>query len=340
VVEEAYRRLRAGVLAVSAPPQVLAVVAVSRSRQAAVVSANLSRTLAAAGFSVIAVSADPTDRELEFLMSVPATPGLSDLVQGTVEVDDCLHRSGDVLVIAGGSEAESTHELYAGPAFNQVMDDVRPHSSFVLVSAARATSSAADSIAAVADHALLVVSDGETRHRQVETTLQRMRRMGVDVVGAVSIAPSRRSDLSPAKPGAEKVTRHEETVEAPETSGDLAQPGAAAEETLARPVTDEDVAFNAGDEASDGTSRAQRSDTSEDARQREQDHSSESVSSSKRTRRRNRPRPDRRHPPPGNNADIARSNGRPDPAQSEVFGEDDGVDSSEAVSGAASRRGH
>ena len=343
VVEEAYRRLRAGVLAVSTPPQVLAVVAVSRSRQAAVVTANLSRTLAAAGFSVIAVSADPTDRELEFLMSVPATPGLSDLVQGTVEVDECLHRSGDVLVIAGGSEAESTHELYAGPAFNQVMDDVRPHSSFVLVSAARATSSAADSIAAVADHALLVVSDGETRHRQVETALQRMRRMGVDVVGAVSIAPSRRSDLSPAKPGAEKVTRHEETVETVETaeeSGDLAQPGPAAEETLARPVTDEDVAVNAGDETSDGTSRTQRSDTSEDARQREQEHSSESVSSSKRTRRRNRPRPDRRHPPTGSNADISRANGRPDPAQSEVFSEDDGVDSSEAVSGAASRRGN
>ena len=250
VVEKAYA-LRAGVLAVSTPPQVLAVVAVSRSRQAAVVTANLSRTLAAAGFSVIAVSADPTDRELEFLMSVPATPGLSDLVQGTVEVDECLHRSGDVLVIAGGSGAESTHELYAGPAFNQVMDDVRPHSSFVLVSAARATSSAADSIAAVADHALLVVSDGETRHRQAETALQRMRRMGVDVVGAVSIAPSRRSDIAPAKPGAEKVIRHAETVESgetaesvesAETSGDAFQPGPAAEETRARPVTDEDVA--------------------------------------------------------------------------------------------------
>ncbi|MGI8576925.1 MAG: Wzz/FepE/Etk N-terminal domain-containing protein [Nocardioidaceae bacterium] len=191
-VFEGYRRLRAGLIATTDPPQVLSISGVSADQSSAQVAANLGLALSQAGLRVTVVAADPRDRGVEELLSRPAAPGLADVITGRDGLDDCVQRVHGISLVGGGSHPEKARELYAGPRLKATISTLKQQADYVIVSAASTSSADGDAVAAACDGVLIVVSDGHTTHAEAQSALDRFSRLGVVAVGAVSVPRIRR----------------------------------------------------------------------------------------------------------------------------------------------------
>ncbi|CAN5462010.1 hypothetical protein BH23ACT6_BH23ACT6_05730 [soil metagenome] len=211
---EEYRRLRAGVVANGPRPHVVGVAAVDAAEHASVVTANLAAALAEAGFSVLAVAADPFDSGVESSFGVPVAPGLSDVITGDRPTHEAFRAAEGVTVLATGSDPESARETYAGPAFRQMVDQVRQEFDYVVLAAAGAGSADGDAVIGAADSVLLVLSSSRTTHARVAAALDRFRRLGISTLGAV-LAPDvalgrhRRESTGDAEPTRKEGQRSE-----------------------------------------------------------------------------------------------------------------------------------
>jgi len=180
---EAYRRLRAGVVANGPRPHVLAIAAVDAQSRSSVAAANLAVALAEARYSVLLISADPDDRGIESILGVPSSPGLSELVHD--DVDGVLVVAEGVAVLPGGAQPATVRELYAGPVFRQVVDSLREDYDYIILGAAGAGTGDGDAVIGTADSVLLTVTSSQTTHGQVEAALDRFSRLGIHPLGAV-----------------------------------------------------------------------------------------------------------------------------------------------------------
>lgn len=200
-VHEAYRHLRAGVVANALRPCSLAVRAVGGHRDAPIVAGNLALVLAEAGYSVLLVAADPDDRTVEAVTDVNAgRPGLADVLSGEMEMRDVLVQYSGMTVLPGGRRPESVRELYAGPQFRQVLKELRGRYDFVVLSTAGDESADGDAVCAAADAVLLVLTSRTSSHLQVSAALERFNRLGVHTMGAATVGSGRReTELS--RPG-------------------------------------------------------------------------------------------------------------------------------------------
>lgn len=198
---EAYRRLRAGVVANGPRPHVLAVAAVDAQTRSSVAAANLAVALAEAQYSVLLISADPNDRGIESILGVPSTPGLSELVHHRSDVagaaEDVLATAEGVAVLPGGAQPTTARDLYAGPIFQQVVDSLRKNYDYLILCAAGAGTGDGDAVIGTADSVLLTVTSGHTTHGQVEAALDRFDRLGIHALGAVMYATLNRSASHP-----------------------------------------------------------------------------------------------------------------------------------------------
>ena len=185
---EAYRRLRAGVVANGPRPHVLAVAAVDAQSRSSVAAANLAVVLSEARYSVLVISADPDDRGIESILNVPSSPGLSELVHDQLDIRKVLVVSEGVAVLPGGAQPETVRELYAGPVFQQVVDSLRESYDYIILGAAGAGTGDGDAVIGVADSVLLTVTSSQTTHGQVEAALDRFGRLGIHPLGAVMYA--------------------------------------------------------------------------------------------------------------------------------------------------------
>lgn len=188
VNREQYRRLRSGVVANGPRPHVISVAAVDATEHATTVSANLAVALAEAGFSVLAISADPYDPGMENLFNIASSPGLSDVVMAEISPQDAFGRAGDVTVLPAGSNPEGAREMYAGPAFANLVSQVRKDFDYVVMAAAGASTADGDAVIGAADSVLLVLTSSRTTHAQVGAALERFQRLGIATIGAV-LAP-------------------------------------------------------------------------------------------------------------------------------------------------------
>lgn len=185
---EAYRRLRAGVVANGPRPHVLGVAAVDSAEHASVVASNLAVALAEAGFSVLVIAADPHDLGVESSFDIPSAPGLSEVVSLQLPPRDAFVTVSDVTILPAGADPEGARELYAGPAFRQVVDEVRHEFDYVLIAAAGAGSADGDAVTAAADSVLMVLTASRTTHARVAAALDRLARLDITTIGAV-LAP-------------------------------------------------------------------------------------------------------------------------------------------------------
>jgi Mrp family chromosome partitioning ATPase/capsular polysaccharide biosynthesis protein len=185
---EAYRRLRAGVVANGPRPHVLAVAAVDAQSRSSVAAANLAVALAEARYAVLAISADPEDRGIEGALGVPISPGLSELVNDELDVKKVLVQAQGVAVLPGGAQPATVRELYAGPVFRQVVDALREDYDYVILGAAGAGTGDGDAVIGIADSVLVTVTSSQTTHGQVKAALDRFGRLGIHTLGAVMYA--------------------------------------------------------------------------------------------------------------------------------------------------------
>ncbi|WP_114908064.1 Wzz/FepE/Etk N-terminal domain-containing protein [Ornithinimicrobium murale] len=187
---EAYRRLRAGVVANGPRPHVLGVAAVGEHEHASAVVANLAVVLSEARFSVLLIAADPRSRQLESLFEIPASPGLSDVVQDGRDPKEVLQTSSGIAVLAGGADAYGARELYAGQALRNVVDRFRAEYDYILIAASGTGTADGDAAIGAADSVLLSVTSSRTTHAQVTAALDRFARLNIVTLGAVNVPPA------------------------------------------------------------------------------------------------------------------------------------------------------
>jgi succinoglycan biosynthesis transport protein ExoP len=237
VLFEAYRRLRLAVVASGPTPRVVAVSSISGSLPSAVVTANLGVALKSSGFRTTIVAADLETPILEELLDVPVSPGLAEIFLAGDDVTEGVQSPSGLRVIPRGENAAAARELYAGSRFEFLVSGLRDEADYVLISSPPASTADGDAVAAAADGVILLISDLRTTHAEVSTVLHRYGRLGVRVLGIVSVPRPHRQGVGLPSPS--RLTGHK-PPEAPSLPA-TARPAAIEQPRPGSPVVDDEV---------------------------------------------------------------------------------------------------
>lgn len=213
---EAYRRVRAGVVANGPRPHVLAVAPIGEHEHATAAVSNLAVVLSEAGFSVLLVSADPRTHEIEKQFSIPESPGLADVLQDGMDAAEILQFSEGVSILPAGADPLSARELYGGQALRSVIDQFRAQFDYILIAASGTGTADGDAAIGVADSVLLSITNSRTTHAAVSAALDRFSRLRIETLGAVNVPPSAQQPSRKAAHTTRKSTRTR--TSAPENS--------------------------------------------------------------------------------------------------------------------------
>lgn len=189
-----FHRLRNEVLASLRPgDQVLVVAGASRGLGSTLVAANLAAALARTGAEVVLVCAHLPDSiaaaaPAARLLGVAAVPGLSDVLAGKVALDEAVQpatRTPGLRVLTTGGTA-SAGGLVPSAAVGDLVAALRSRAGYVVVEAPSTAASAdAQSLARLADAAILAVELRRTRHAEVRDAAEQFRRVSTPLLGTV-----------------------------------------------------------------------------------------------------------------------------------------------------------
>jgi Mrp family chromosome partitioning ATPase len=205
-----FNRLRNEILASLGPDdQVVVVTGASRGPGATLVAANLAAALARTGSEVVLVCAHLPDTMIETasatrMLGVGALPGLSDVLAGRVAIADALQRAPRnpwLRVITTGGTATAAG-LLQSQNLRDTLATLRAQAEYVVVEAPSTAASAdAQSLAGLADAAIVVVETRRTVHAEVADAAEQLHRIGTPLLGAVVLPRLRPSaDEPPAPP--------------------------------------------------------------------------------------------------------------------------------------------
>ncbi len=174
------------------------------------VAANLAAAFARADSDVVLVGASVPDLEstehattLAGMFDLADIPGLTDVLTGRTSLSRALQRaarSPRLRVVTPGGTASATGLLQSEGA-RGVLGALATKTRYVIVDAPSTASGAdAQSLASMADVALLVVEAGRAQHTQVADAATQLQRVGTRLLGAVVVPRLSPEDL-PARPG-------------------------------------------------------------------------------------------------------------------------------------------
>lgn len=183
----AFDRLRNEVLAaLGSTGQVIVVASVSRGDAAGAVAANLAASLARSGNDVILLGSKE--------YGPAGAPGLSEVIAGRMPVAEALRRhprNASLRSITVDELAVTAGQLQS-PAVRKVLAALTRQAAYLVVEAPPTCASAdAQSLAAHADTALLVVESRRARLAEVTDAVEQLRRVGRRPLGAVIVPPVR-----------------------------------------------------------------------------------------------------------------------------------------------------
>jgi Mrp family chromosome partitioning ATPase/capsular polysaccharide biosynthesis protein len=173
--------------------QVIVVAGASRGSASTVVAANLAAAFARTGGQTVLVCAHLPDSVSELapvtrLLGVRAVPGLSDVLGGKVPLGRAVQRASRqprLSVITTGGTA-SAAGLLQSQMLRDALASLRRQAEFVVIEApATSTSADAQSVASLADIALVAVELKRTRYADVTDAAEQLRRVGTPLLGAV-----------------------------------------------------------------------------------------------------------------------------------------------------------
>lgn len=206
-----FSRLRNEVVAsVRSDHRVVVVTSAARGQAATVVAGNLSTAFARAGSNVILVCANMEDgNAVTGMLGVNGVPGLADVLAGRAKLAETIQqgaRQPGLRVVAAGGVATAAG-LLQSEAMRAVIAELRRHCDYVILEAPAASVSAdAQSLAGIADAAILVVETGRTELVEVADAAEQLHRIGTPVIGAVVLPRIRRGSAGsralPASPPA------------------------------------------------------------------------------------------------------------------------------------------
>ena len=169
------------------------------------VAAHLAIATALAGQRVVLVDADLRQPTIAARFGLVEGVGLTDVLAGRVDLADVLQPTAvhDALqVLAGGSVTTHPRELLGSDAMRVLLAELAREVCVVLDAppvlpapgTAQASTGAAD-LAALADGALVVLSAGDTRDRELDSALQHLRACGGRPLGIVVNRVGRRGPV-------------------------------------------------------------------------------------------------------------------------------------------------
>ena len=189
-----FNRLRNEVLAsLSDGDQIIVVTGTSRGSASTLVAANLAAALARTGSDVVLIGAHLPDSVIDAaplarMLGISAVPGLSDLLAGRVSLTRVLQRTPRIpslrVITTGG--AATAAGLMQSQRLRDTLETLRKQGGYVIIEAPSTSSSAdAQSLASLADAAILAVELRRSRRPALLDATEQLRRVGTKLLGAV-----------------------------------------------------------------------------------------------------------------------------------------------------------
>lgn len=203
--ERTFSRLRNELTATPGDRAVIAVLGTTAGGAGALVAANLAAAYGRAGTDTVLV-ASGADGDVAALTGVPAEPGLSDVLAGT-DLAEALHRAADepnLWVLAAGAGAGRPSVEPARTALRRLRERAE---QVVLVTPDTATGPDAQTLASLADAAVLAVELRATRREDVRDAVDQLRGVGTPLLGAVVLPPPAPAAATPTAVPAPRTDR-------------------------------------------------------------------------------------------------------------------------------------
>jgi Mrp family chromosome partitioning ATPase len=189
-----FNRLRNEVLAsLDADAQIIVVTGASRGSATTLVAGNLATALARTGSDVVLIGAHLPDTMLDAaplarMLGVNATPGLSDLLAGRVGLGDAIQQAPRVpslrVITTGG--AATAAGLMQSQRLRDTLDTLRRQTNYIVIEApSTSTGADAQSLASLADAAILAVELRRASRPFLLDAVEQLRRVGTPLLGAV-----------------------------------------------------------------------------------------------------------------------------------------------------------
>jgi len=165
----------------------------SRGAATTLVAANLAASLARTGSDVVLVGAHLPDSVVDAaplarILGVSPVPGLSELLAGRVTLARAMQRTPRIpslrVITTGG--AATAAGLMQSQRLRDTLESVRRTAGYVVIEAPSTSSSAdAQSLASLADAAILAVELRRARRPALLDAYEQLRRVGTPLLGAV-----------------------------------------------------------------------------------------------------------------------------------------------------------
>jgi polysaccharide biosynthesis transport protein len=152
------------------------------------IAVSLARMLAASGRSVVIVDADLRAPKVHSMLGLRRSPGLANLLEGDVTLDDVLQRdeASSAFVISAGTTLRSPVELLGSPAMVKLLNDLAARFSFVFIDSPPILAVPDTGVLArLADTTIMAVRWGSTRCLTFSLALQHLQDLEVKVHGLV-----------------------------------------------------------------------------------------------------------------------------------------------------------
>jgi len=187
---ESYRSLRTNINFAAVGSEMRSIVVTSSvpAEGKSTTAANLAMAMALDGKRVIIVDADLRRPSLHKLFRTDSSPGLTDVLVGTHEIEHVVRSSGveNVSVIPAGSPPPNPSELLGSARMVELIGRLQEVADVVLFDTPP-TLAVADSVvlASRTDGVLLVIGYGETKKANSKKALDHLRRANARVLGTV-----------------------------------------------------------------------------------------------------------------------------------------------------------
>ena len=185
---ESFRRLRTTIMLQpsSGPVRLLVTSAVPREGKS-LTAVNLALALSETDQTVLLVDGDMRRSRLHTVLDAPRTPGLAELLRGTVAADDVIRptRFPNLYLLTGGAPQENTSQLLIDARLERLASVQDAFRFIVIDSPPVGPVSDACSFARHVDHVVFVVGADQSNAALVRQALDTVRETGVHVIGGV-----------------------------------------------------------------------------------------------------------------------------------------------------------
>ena len=201
---DAYRAVRAGVLATAAPPAVIAIAALDEGLDAAAhrVAVNIASSIAVTHHDVVLVDATLGTGDIAQMVGATSGRGLADALREELDLVPTVAVDGGYSVVPEGASPLNARELLASAHFRHVIDELATRHDFVIVAGPSANLAESSEVALAATGLVVVTAERRSEEGTVSRLVRRADQLGVSVLGMVAVEYAKDDvEASPARPG-------------------------------------------------------------------------------------------------------------------------------------------